>query len=31
MSKYLQDNWAVFEGGKIGQKAQEMQFLKHNI
>lgn len=33
MSKYLQDNWTVFEGEKFGLKAQEMQFLqlKHKI
>lgn len=28
MSKYLQDNWTVFEGEKIGLKAQETQFLQ---
>lgn len=33
MSKYIQDNWAVFEGEKFGLKVQGMQILqlKHKI
>lgn len=33
MTKYLKDNWVVFEGEKSGLKVQETQFLqlKHKI